>query len=184
MDSASACRRLMVVKYWLLAAKKDVINSLFLTRVVWNSINLLAIRNTFEVYERLKREQHIDTLFRNGKAFSVFPVRILYLLIPREPDARSPVLAGFSVPKKKFPLSVDRHRIRRLMVESWRLSKASVYTLVPTDKQVHLFFVYTDRKLPDYRTVYSAIAKGTEMLSQYFSEKEPKENPKNLNAPE
>jgi ribonuclease P protein component len=118
----------------------------------------LANRNTFKVYERLKREQHINTLFLTGKAFSVFPLRVIYLIVPRPAATASPVMTGFSIPKKKFRHSVDRHRIRRLIFEAWRLSKHLLYMHVPQDKQLHLFFIYTDKEMPEYATIQTAMA--------------------------
>lgn len=77
----------------------------------------------------------------------------------------SPVMAGFSVPKKKFKLSVDRHRIRRLMVESWRLNKHLLYPTLPENRQMHLFIIFTGKEMPDYTTVLAAIIKGIGKLN-------------------
>ncbi len=71
---------------------------------------------------------------------------------------------GFSVPKKKFRSSVHRHRIRRLMVEAWRLNKHGLYETIPPDKQIHLFFIFTDIKMPEYKLVKDALIKGIEKL--------------------
>lgn len=59
---------------------------------------------------------------------------------------------------------MHRHRIRRLMAEAWRLNKHTLYANVPADRQVHLFFVYTDIKKPVYDTVSAAVVKGIENL--------------------
>jgi ribonuclease P protein component len=75
---------------------------------------------------------------------------------------------GFSVPKKKFRHSVQRHRITRLMREAWRLSKHSLYAAIPADTQLHLFIVYTDTALPDFATVQTVLAKGIERLQTEF----------------
>jgi ribonuclease P protein component len=75
------------------------------------------------------------------------------------------VLAGFSVPKKKFPRSVDRHRIRRLMVEAWRLNKHILNTAMPAGTQLHLFLIFTDTALPEYGVVKDAVVKGIEKLA-------------------
>ena len=69
-------------------------------------------------------------------------------------------MAGFSVPKKKFSSSVHRHRIRRLMAEAWRLNKHQLYTAIPQDKQLHLFFIFTGTAMPEYETVKDAVVKG------------------------
>lgn len=73
-------------------------------------------------------------------------------------------MTGFSVPKKKFRHSVDRHRIRRLIVESWRLSKAALYPDVPPGLQLHIFFIFTDKAMPEYGPVNAAVFAGIEKL--------------------
>lgn len=130
----------------------------------------MAIRYTFKVYERLKREQHIDTLFRKGKAFSVFPLRFIYTLVPRAGEPASAAQAGFSVPKKKFRSSVHRHRIRRLMVEAWRLNKHTLYPAVPEAMQLHVFFIFNDTRMPDYGPVQEAMLKGIAKLAEKITE--------------
>jgi ribonuclease P protein component len=91
-------------------------------------------------------------------------LRLVYTVNPRPEGKASPALAGFSVPKKKFRHSVDRHRIRRLMVEAWRLNKQSLYDAVPADVQLHIFFIFTDKILPEYATVQQALVKGIGQL--------------------
>lgn len=125
----------------------------------------MAIRNTYKTYERLKREQHIDTLFRTGKAFSVLQLRMLYLLVPREAEL-SPVRAGFSVPKKKFRKSVHRHRIRRLMIEAWRINKHELYASVPEGMQLHLFIIYTPTVETDLLTLQETMQQAIARLMQ------------------
>ncbi|MBS1587794.1 MAG: ribonuclease P protein component [Bacteroidetes bacterium] len=121
------------------------------------------MRNTFRAYERLKREQHIDTLFRTGKAFSVFPLRVIYHSIARGAEL-SPVRVGFSIPKKKFRLSVQRHRVRRLMAEAWRLQKQALYTAVPAGKQLQVFLIFTDAAMPEYSLVEKAVSEAIDKL--------------------
>jgi ribonuclease P protein component len=75
---------------------------------------------------------------------------------------------GFSVPKKKFRHSVQRHRITRLMREAWRLNKHSLYAAIPADTQLHLFIVYTEVTLPDFATIEATIVKGIERLQTEF----------------
>ncbi|RYE21529.1 MAG: hypothetical protein EOP51_15415 [Sphingobacteriales bacterium] len=129
-----------------------------------------AIRNTFKAYERLKREQHIDTLFRKGKAFSVFPVKCIYTTAPRGAET-SPVKVGFSVPKKKFKHSVDRHRVRRLMFEAWRLQKGALYPAIPPDIQLHIFLLHTATEMPTQETITISIGKLISKLGNNFAAK-------------
>lgn len=119
----------------------------------------MPIRATFCKDERLKRERHIETLFRSGKAFSVFPVRIIWLSIPRN-SGEWPTRAGFVAPKKKFKHAVSRNRLKRLMREAWRLQKGDFYMAIPANLQLHLFFIFADQKPADYSVIHAAIGKG------------------------
>ena len=73
-------------------------------------------------------------------------------------------MAGFSVPKKKFRSSVHRHRVRRLMVEAWRLNKHVLYDVIPADKQLHMFFMFTGKEMPEYEPVKEALTKAITQL--------------------
>ncbi len=129
--------------------------------------NIVATtRFTFKEGERLKRKKHIDTLFSQGKAYSVFPIIIKYLLVD-EGDTETSVKAGFSVSKKKFKHAVKRNRVKRLMREAWRLQKHQLNN-IPSGKQLHLFFIYTDNKITEFQNVKEAVLKCIEKL-QIFS---------------
>jgi ribonuclease P protein component len=78
----------------------------------------------------------------------------------------SPARIGFSVPKKKFRLSVHRHRITRLLREAWRLNKHDLYAIIPPGKQLHLFLIFTDKEMPEFEKVQAAVIKAIEKLKQ------------------
>ena len=71
---------------------------------------------------------------------------------------------GFSVPKKRFRLSVQRHRIRRLLSEAWRLQKQPLYEAIPHGKQLQLFLIFADGKLPEYELVRQAVKDSIDKL--------------------
>jgi ribonuclease P protein component len=75
-------------------------------------------------------------------------------------------MTGFSVPKKKMKLSVDRHRVRRLMVECWRLQKHELYAVIPQEQQYHLFILHTNTTIPDYADVHRATTEGIARLKK------------------
>jgi ribonuclease P protein component len=81
------------------------------------------------------------------------------------------VLAGFSIPKKRFRLSVKRHRVRRLMVEAWRLHKHTLYSALPADMQLHVFLIFTGDSLPEFTTVEKAVVQCIEKLAEIHSKK-------------
>jgi ribonuclease P protein component len=128
-----------------------------------------APRYTLGSDSRLKREQHIEKLFRTGKAFSVFPIRLTWTLTPRGEEA-SRTRAGFSVSKKKFKRSIDRGRVKRLLREAWRLQQHELSMLIPEGKQLHLFLVFTDATLPEYKIVFEAVGKALVKLKKALSD--------------
>ena len=79
---------------------------------------------TFNKSQHLCGETTISQLFREGKAFLVFPLRVVYRVMPRENvDKRPAVRVLTSVPKKQFKHAVDRNRFKRLIRESYRLQQ-------------------------------------------------------------
>lgn len=79
---------------------------------------------TFDKSQHLCGETTISQLFREGKAFLVFPLRVVYRLEKRkEDDKRATVRVLTSVPKKQFKHAVDRNRFKRLIRESYRLQQ-------------------------------------------------------------
>ena len=118
---------------------------------------------------RLKREQQIQTLFRTGKAFSVFPLRIIWMLAPRG-DADEFARAGFSAPKKKFKRAADRGRAKRLMREAWRLQQAALADAIPETQQMLVFLLCTHTAVPDYEAVFTAVGKGIEKLKKALAD--------------
>jgi ribonuclease P protein component len=108
---------------------------------------------TLGAEERIKSRKAILSLFDKGTSFSIFPIRIVYILEQR--SEKNGLKAAFTASKKNFKKAVDRNRIRRLMKESWRLQKNELQlSLQSSQKSLDIFFIYTGKELPEYPFIY------------------------------
>ena len=114
------------------------------------------VRYTLGKEDKLKSRKIIEQLFKEGKSFSLFPFRVIYLLQPINNITQ--LQAGFSVGTKHFKKAVDRNRIKRLMRESYRLQKKTLEDVVnKTNKDLRIFFIYTSADIPEYPVVSEKI---------------------------
>ncbi|MEO5948104.1 MAG: ribonuclease P protein component [Chitinophagaceae bacterium] len=109
--------------------------------------------------ERLKSRKAIDELFKNGKRFTVSPFRVFYCI-----TKENGLQFGAGVSSKNFKKAVERNRIKRLTREAYRLQKNSLKNLLK-EKGMNLFFIYTEKELPDYHHIYSQVEKIIKKLS-------------------
>jgi ribonuclease P protein component len=80
-------------------------------------------RYRFTKEDRLKSRKAIESLFAQGKSFSIFPFRVVW---KHAGTAQPSLQAGFTAGSKHFKKAVERNRIRRLMREAYRLQKAEL----------------------------------------------------------
>lgn len=106
----------------------------------------LSRTNTWSKQERLYLKKDIETLFREGEAFSVPYIRVVYRKVNRPLGEWSPIRLGIVVPKKRLRKAVQRNQVKRWIKEAWRLQKHDIYALIPEDTQWHVFFIYTGRQ--------------------------------------
>lgn len=116
--------------------------------------------------ERLKSRKAIDELFSNGQRFTITPFRIFFKVTD------SSLQFGVAVGTKNFKKAPDRNRIKRLCREAWRLQKNELGKILKENGQgLHVFLVFTDKELPDYKLVADKINRIIQKLVQSINEK-------------
>lgn len=120
----------------------------------------MAKQAGFGKQEKLKSRKLIEELFDRGKSINVFPVRILYIFSNLEADEKSLLQVGVSVSKRNFKRAVDRNRVKRLLREAYRLQKKELLELlIKQKKKGFVFFIYTDKQLPEYSMIFDTMTK-------------------------
>lgn len=110
--------------------------------------------NTFPKYERLCGQLRIASLYKEGRKFVVWPIRVTYL--PHIENTEVLIWA----PKALFKHAVDRNRLRRQMREAWRLNKSDLqhpYTLAIN---------YIDKQMQPYAVIDKAVKKAIKKLNE------------------
>ncbi len=123
-------------------------------------------RYTLGKTERLKSRKLIEQLFKEGKSFSVQPIRVYWMLSP--PNSNTSYLQfGVAAGTKHFKHAVDRNRIKRLIREAYRLQKIELQ-LKLKDANLHLnvFFIFTGKEVPDYKLVFEKTGIALQKLSE------------------
>lgn len=110
---------------------------------------------SFKKADRLKSKKQIARLFDEGKTIRQFPLSCFYIVNQKEGH---PLQTAISVPRKKFPKAVDRNRIKRLIKESYRLNKESLYCSLQNNKlTLQLILIYNPAKHLSYNDIDKSV---------------------------
>jgi ribonuclease P protein component len=127
--------------------------------------------------ERLKSRKLIERLFKEAKSFNSFPFRVYYLVhapavAGQQPSA--PVQFGVGAGTRNFKSAVHRNKIKRQTREAWRLQKNVLCDLLNEKrKRLSVFFIYTQKELPDYKTIYAKTGLIVNKLAKLVYETDP-----------
>ena len=112
----------------------------------------MAKKFSYGKAEKLKSRKLMDQLFREGKTFSIFPLKVFYM----QPTAALdfPIKTGVGVSSRNFKKAVHRNRVKRILREAYRTEKNILHDhLNAHQKQLVVFLLYVDKVLPEYETI-------------------------------
>ena len=116
---------------------------------------------SFPKTEKLCGKYVVEQLYKEGKRFVVWPLRVNYM---QSPDDSNRILIW--APKSLFRHAVDRNRLRRQMREAYRLNKMLLET-----SSYHIAFNYIDKTMQDYKVIDKAMRKALVKINQLSHEK-------------
>jgi ribonuclease P protein component len=120
------------------------------------------MRNTFTKEERLCAKKRIDTLFKSGSSFVLYPFRIVFILEKnKQTENILPCHSILSVSKRRFKRAVDRNAIKRMMRESYRLQKSNdlIPFLLKHNVTLYLAIQYVGKQILAYDVFHTAMNK-------------------------
>ena len=130
-------------------------------------------RYTLGKSERLKRRKSIEEIFNSGESFSLYPLRVFFILEKQtnNKDAasnrkNSSLQFGVGVSKKNFKKAVERNRIKRLIRETYRLQKEVLAVALDVKKErcLKLFVLYTGNEVPAHTLINQKVGEALDRL--------------------
>ena len=121
--------------------------------------------NTFPKDSRLCGQLRIAQLYKEGKRFTAWPLRVTYMPITND---QSPITNQILVwaPKSLFKRAVQRNRLRRLMREAYRLNQNILtHEQSPITNHYLIAFNYMDKEEQPFAVIEKAVCKSLKKIS-------------------
>ena len=119
---------------------------------------------TFPKHSKLCGQERIAALYKEGKRFTAWPLRVTYLTVSpsngETPDGRGTQVLVWA-PKSLFKRAVKRNHLRRLMREAYRLHQDML-----GDKHYLLAFNYIDKEEQSFAVIEKALCKALKKIAE------------------
>ena len=115
---------------------------------------------------RLCGQMRIAQLYKEGKRFTAWPLRVTYMPITNN---QSPITNQILVwaPKSLFKRAIQRNHLRRLMREAYRLNQDLLQSKIENRKSGFLIaFNYMDKEEQPFATINKAVCKSLKKISE------------------
>ncbi len=125
---------------------------------------------TFPKQEKLCGQLRIAALYKHGKRFTIYPLRITYLVESQEEhtsfrEEGCPQVLIWA-PKSLFKRANKRNRLRRLMREAYRLNAVALKQKCQEKSlYMQIAFNYIAKEEMDYQQIEKAMQKALAKLS-------------------
>ena len=108
---------------------------------------------------KLCGQETISALYKEGKRFTSWPLRVTYIPISNDQTPISTQVLVWA-PKSLFKRATARNRLRRLMREAYRLNRHSL------EGRYMLAFNYIDKEQQPYAVVEKGVRKAIRKLNE------------------